>query len=135
LGKATRFLGILLVLAIMAGALAVPAAAVAKDYCCEYCEDEEFCEYYCDAYCEDYCGDDCECLREDEDEAPKTFRERVRAFIEYLLDGISFSYEVNRKMDGSFLDIFSIWFDNSRGFEFNGGALVDLVARFRAIFG
>ncbi|MDR2687275.1 MAG: hypothetical protein LBB75_05940 [Oscillospiraceae bacterium] len=134
MGKAIRFLGILLALAVMAGALAVPAAAV-EYYCCEYCEDEAFCEDYCEEYCEDYCGDDCECRQKDEDEASKTFRERVRAFIEYLLDGISFSYEVNRKMDGNFLDVFSIWFDNSRGFDFSGGALVDLFARFRAIFG
>jgi len=124
-----------LALAIMAGALAVPAAA-AEGYCCVYCEDEDFCEYYCNEYCEDYCGDGCECWAEDEDEgeAPKTFRERVRVFIEYLLEGISFKYGVERSMSWDFLGIFSSWFTNGFGFEFSGGALVDLIARFRAIF-
>ena len=133
MNKGIRLLGILLALAVMIGALAVPAAAA--ESCCEFCEDVAFCEYYCEDDCEYYCEDGCECWLEDEGEAPETFRERVRAFVAYLLEGISFSYEVNRKADGSFLDIFSVWFDNSRGFDFDGGALVDLAARFRAIFG
>jgi len=155
LSKATRFLGILLALAIMAGALAVPAAAVylsceeCEEYCMYYCsyycyceEDDYICEE-CEEYCLYYCSYDCDCDWEsegaheggEENEAPKTFWQRVWAFIQFFLDGISLSYEVNRKMDWEFLDVFSSWFDNSHGFEFSGSGLIDFLLRFRELFG
>ena len=148
LGKATRFLGILLALAILAGALAVPGYAASD--CCEHelCDDE-WCEYFCDGECDEYCIG-CEEDGEDEDKdegedeggyeykenvSPKSFLQRVWDFIQFFLDGLSFSYEVNRKMDWEFLDVFSAWFDNSRGFEFSGSGLIDFLLRFRALFG